>query len=165
MPRNILLLRNDLKDFIDTIVTEQMMNEFGLFMRDIIYKRVKSGKGLTENKVGVGDNSLKKLNELSEPYIKYRKKQKLGPLASPARSNLTFTGELLEAIVVKAIAKNVNVEIDDRGHSRFREGVRALALKVAKDGRPFFGLSDSEVKILDNFVNRKIRERIRSLNK
>ena len=165
MPRDLKFLKSDLSKIIEGAITTQMLQEFGTLMRDIIYKRVKAGKGVSvEKKVG-GGNSNTTLKDLSPAYIKYRSKKDLGPFASARRSNLTFSGELLESIIVKITGRTVKVEIEDVGHSNFKGGMRKLADKLAKEGRPFFGMSDTEVKILDNFVRRKIRERIRELNK
>lgn len=164
MPRDIKYLKSDLTKLIEGTITRAMLQEFGEAMRDMIYRRVKAGKGLTSDKVSVGGNSLTKLKELSPGYQRYRRKKDLGPFGSARRSNLTFSGELLESIIVKITGKGVTVEIEDVGHSHFQGGMRKLADKVSKEGRPFFGLSDTEVKILDNFVRRKIRERIRQLN-
>lgn len=163
MPRDIKFLKADLDRYIQSVVTKQMLKEFGEQMRDIIFNRVKAGKGLSSKKVSVGGNSLQKLKDLSESYIDFRRKHPpRGEFASARRSNLTYTGELLDAIIVKVRGESVTVEIENRAHSS-GQTTREVAKKVADGGRPFFGLSDSEVKILDNFVKRRIRQEVRKL--
>jgi hypothetical protein len=164
MAKPISQLGKDLEKFLLNVVTKDMKKMFAERAADIIYKRTKSGKGLTRNAVSVGNNSLKAIEPLSPGYIEYRKRRILGPYASPKRSNLTFSGELLESIVVKMLGNNVVVAIDSGKH---HSGIslEELARRVSDKGRPFFGLADSEVKILEGFVKRTIRDRIRQLQK
>jgi len=164
MARDISHLESDLKKFIASTITREMELEFAELVAQTIYKRTKSGKGLTINKVSWGDNSLKEIKPLSPEYVSYRSRKILGPFASPRRSNLTFTGELLESIIARIKGDSAIVEIQDIQHS---SGVKMkeLAEHVSENGRPFFGLADSEVKIVENYIRRKIRERIRFLNK
>lgn len=164
MARDIKYLEADLKKFIESIVTKEMKLEWAQLVADTIYKRTKSGKGLTQNKTSVGGNSLKKIEPLSDSYVRYRSSKILGPYASAKRSNLTFSGELLESIIAKVAGKAAIVEIQDTQHST-GIGMKELAQRVSDKGRPFFGLSDSEAKTLENYVKRKIRDKIRSLIK
>lgn len=164
MAKPISQLGKDLEKFLKDVVTKDLKLLFAQQAADIIYKRTKSGKGLTQNKVSVGGNSLKAIEPLSPGYVEYRKRSILGPYASPKRSNLTFSGELLESIIVKATGQNVTVEID-KGQHHSGISLEELAQRVSDKGRPFFGLADSEVKILEGFVKRTIRDRIRKLQK
>lgn len=161
MAKDIRYLESELKKFIESIVTKQMKLEWAQYVADTIYKRTKSGKGLTQNKTSVGGNSLKKIEPLSDGYVNYRSRRVLGPFASARRSNLTFSGELLESIVAKIAGDAAIVEIQDTQHST-GIGMRELAQVVSDKGRPFFGLADNEAKALENYVKRKIRDKIRS---
>ena len=162
MAKPISQLQAELKKFINSVITKEMKILFAQQAADTIYKRTKSGKGLTQNKVSVGSNSLKSIEPLSPGYVEYRKTKILGPFASAKRSNLTFSGELLESIIVKVSGENVTVEID-KGMHHSGISLDELARRVSDKGRPFFGLADSEVKILEGFVKRTIRDRIRKL--
>lgn len=160
MARDIKYLEADLRKFIESIVTKQMKLEWAQYLADIIYKRTKSGKGLTQNKVSIGGNSLKKIEPLSKGYVEYRKRKILGPYASPQRSNLTFSGELLESIVARLKGDAAVVEIENVQHY---SGISMpeLANRVSEKGRPFFGAADNEAKILESFIKREIRNKIR----
>lgn len=164
MAKDIKFLKADLQKFIESIVTKQMKLEWAQLVADTIYKRTKSGKGLTQNKVSIGGNSLKKIEELSPAYTQYRARRILGPFASPKRSNLTLSGELLESIIAKMRGNDAIVEIEDVMHGS-GINMRELAGHVSDKGRPFFGLADNEAKTLENYVKRKIRDKIRTLIK
>lgn len=158
----------DIKDFkaqikkiYESLITKEMKLEWAQKAADTIYKRTKAGQGLSSNKVSVGGNSLVKLKELSDPYKQYRSKKVLGPFGAPKRSNLTFSGELLESIIAKMQGSDAVVVMDTGDHYS-GVSVDELAKKVSDDGRPFFGLADVEVKVLENFVKRQIRDKIRS---
>lgn len=160
MARDIKFLKKDLEKLILTSVTQEMELLFAEHVRDTIYSRTKTGKGLTKNKSGFGKNELKPLNKLSPAYIKYRQSRVLGPYASAKKSNLTFSGELLESLVARISNKKGIVEIQKGKHWSGMD-VRALAQKVSEQGRPFFGLSDTELKTFENFVKRTIRDNLR----
>jgi hypothetical protein len=164
MAKPISQLGKEIEKFIKSVVTKDLKILFAQRAADTIYKRTKSGKGLTQNRVSVGNNSLKSIDSLSPGYVEYRKTRILGPFASPRRSNLTFSGELLESIIVKVTGENVTVEID-KGQHYSGISLEELAQRVSDKGRPFFGLADSEVKILEGFVKRTIRDRIRKLQR
>ena len=163
---NIKDLRPSLDKFIRSIVTDAMKLDWAQNAADTIYKRTKSGRGLSSYKVTWGGVGLKKLDDVSPGYAVYRKGRVSGAFAknSGRASNLTFSGELLESIAARiSSGGRAVVELQDGQHSNSDLSIRELADKVSKEGRPFFGLADSELKILDNYIRRKIRDRIRSL--
>ena len=159
----IATLEKDLSDMFRQLVTKQMKLEFAEKARDIIYKRTKSGKGLTRDKRAVIN-----LKKLSQRYIEdVRTKTVLGPFGSPKRSNLTLTGELLESIRIEYRNDAAYVEVPDDNRNSGKHTNKKIADYVSrvKAGRPFFGLADTERKILDAHVGRLLRDRIRALNK
>jgi hypothetical protein len=163
LARDIKYLGSDLKKLLESVVTKQMLEEIGQRMVDIIYKRTKSGKGLTEDKkFGAGLTPLKPLSEV------YKERRKIdgvrGKFGSVRKSNLTNTGEMLEAIVYKIVGNSVIVEVEASSRDDGLDN-KKLAGYVSKNGRPFFGLASTEEKILDSFIRRLIRERLRELNR
>lgn len=164
MARDIKFLQQDLKKLVESIVSREMLETIGARVVEIIQKRTRSGKGLDKDAQGVGGAGLTNLKPLSEMYREARKKMILGPFASANRSNLTMSGELLESIIYKIVGRDVVIEVEnsDRGDGLTN---KQLAKYVTDQGRPFFGLSTTEGKILDNFIRRLIRERLRDLNR
>ena len=157
MARSIYELEDYLKKRIKDIVDKEMIQLVAEEARDIIYKRVKSGKGLSAN-VKFGANIVP-LKKLSTEYITVRGKRILGPYGVPKKSNLTLTGELLEAMVFKIIGNGAILYIDNKTHEESGLPTQVLAQYVSEQGRPFFGLAVREEKILTAFIQRLIRAR------
>lgn len=153
------------------------MDRLGLMITDMIYKRVKTG-------YGVNGTKKEKLKSLSDSYIQYRKGKmyffkkngitiavkgrsnrlkKTGEFFSPARSNLTMTGQMLKAIEFKVKDTSVTVYINNnvRDDGKTNEQVAQL---VSKD-RPFLGITESESRILKNFIKNHIIEQMKSMIK
>lgn len=164
MAKNIKQLEKDIRKFLLDIITDAMKYDFANYTAETIYKRTKSGWGLVKNKVSFGGNSLRQIEDLSPGYIKYRAGRVTGAFGAPKRSNLTFTGELLESIAAST-SKPGQIEIQGGPHSIYKGDVQQLATKVSEEGRPFFGVADVEVKTIENYIKRKIRDRIRQLQK
>jgi hypothetical protein len=164
MAKDIEGLKKELMAIINKAVTKEVNTLFASKIAETIYKRTKSGKGLSQDTQEYGAASLVPIKPLSQKYIEYRKTKILGPFASARKSNLTFSGELLESIIVRIGAQSIFVEIDNANHSS-GQNLQEIADAVAKKGRPFFGISTTEAKTLDNFIRRIIRDRVRQLQK
>lgn len=125
---------------------------------DVIYKRTKSGKGVTSLK----DNAkLVKLNSLDPKYIKQRKGRDLGEFGRPAKSNLTLTGQMLNAIVYTEEFGRFILEIDQSARFDSNKTNAKIAEYVQDQGRLFFNLAESEQRIvrfeLEKIINKIIR--------
>lgn len=151
----------------------------GRLAREIIYKRVKSGKGVTDLTSEPQKNRLK---PLSTSYIEVRKglakyfvkdgslrrvpnsesfridRPKLGPFGSPNRSNLTFTGQMLESLSYEATARGFRVFVPSS--SRRNESVTnaQVARWVQEQGRNFLALTPDELTILVREIEREVRK-------
>lgn len=92
-----------------------------------------------------------KLKPLSDAYIEMRRKSrgKLSGMTAPARSNLTFTGQMLESL--KVIAKRFSVSIEPSGQRDDGISNQDVAQSVTRFGRPFISLSRLEIKQLKRF--------------
>jgi len=122
---------------------------------DLIYKRVKAGYGVTDQKAKAPQKD--KLTPLSEGYKKYRKKNKpTGEGASPNKSNLTYSGQLLKSL--KADTSNAKVKINAKG--QHKSGIsNAKLAEYVQELRPFLALTDKEQKQVMN----KLKEIFRSI--
>lgn len=159
MPRSIFELEDYLKKKIKQITDEEFLELVAQEARDIIYKRTKSGKGLSANKkFGAALTPLKKL---SSDYILIRGQRILGPFGTAKKSNLTLSGELLESMVYKITGNSVTLSVDTKTHEGTNITNQELAEYVTKQGRPFFGLAVIEEKILNAFIQRLIRARFK----
>ena len=124
--------------------------------RDIIYKRTKSGRGVTD----VGPRAQPaRLARLSTPYVERRKKTGVaGPFGSPGKSNLTYSGQMLESIRVQANARGFRVEIPNTRRANSNLTNSRVAQYVQDNGRPFFALTQDEIQILVREIEREVRK-------
>lgn len=159
-----------------------LLTESAGYVRKRIYDFTKAGKSLVTGS---------KLNELSPSYIAVRrnigrwskkrsKRQKLtdpimgkfvpGAFFSPARSNLTFTGQLLDALLftIDRQRSSFTVTVNDKTRKRApNEKIGSektnlqVAVKVAKDGRPFIGIDDKGLEILQRKIIQSLRRKLK----
>jgi hypothetical protein len=153
---------NDISKIIESkikkLVNKQLMEFIGERVKDIIRKRTKIGYGITsESKTR---SVSKKLKPLSSAYVKYRKKVGVkGEYGSPERSNLTNTGQMLDAIKVTAQQAKVLVEIAETTRDEGNITNKEVAKYVSKD-RLFFGLTKQEYQLLVRDVQEYIKRRL-----
>lgn len=136
------------------------MKLYGQFAIDQIVDRTRKGFGVRRT----GD-SQKPLKKLSPGYIKYRKKNrsKLHSTTSPSRSNLTFSGKLLDSMTIKELTNN---RVTWGPNRRLHKGGltnEQLGEIVAKQGRPFNHLSKQDIKKLLKLVDSVLQSRMRRL--
>lgn len=156
-------LKRDLKSIVENILTRDDMETILVRARDIIYRRSKSGKGLTSEKNG----SETKFPPLNDKYIQLRRTKVLGPLTRPNLSNITLSGELLESVTYRVISNKqgiVYVPNDNRADGDLTNKQLAEILATKKD-RLFMGLTTKDERILDAFINRLVRDKLRRQRK
>jgi hypothetical protein len=157
-------LPKDLDKLFDSMLDTKSLEIIAEWIRDTIYKRTKTGKGLNKINRAIGGATNKPLDKLSPEYAEWRKGKITGPFPkSGDKSNLTFTGELLESIEYSVKNNRIVVEIPEGNHSFYKISLRELLDEVEKK-RPFFGLSETEKKTLDSMIARMIREKLRAAN-
>ena len=131
------------KDVLKAIGNEAIM---------LIVKRTRLGYGVAEN-FGVKER-LKSMKPHSEKYQIWRKKNKakLSPMTTPARQNLTMSGEMLDnmTLQIKGSKAIVSTKFADR------------ASYQQKQGRIFNRLSELEVVQLRLFFLRNFKSLIKS---
>ena len=85
---------------------------------ELIYNRTKLGYGVSNDK---GGNAKKvKLPGHSDSYIDYRETYDhlLHDTTTPTKSNLTFTGQLLDALKFKIAGDGITIYIEDSGRKK-----------------------------------------------
>jgi len=123
---------------------------------DRIRKRTRLGYGVQDGKRG---NPREKLKELSEEYVKYRRGRINRAVARPKKSNLSFTGKLLDALYGKVINGKAVVQVKENR----KDGVknRDIIKGQAEQGRHFFELTDKEVKGLRSEIKKDLIKALR----
>lgn len=115
---------------------------------ELVKTRTRKGFGVANE-----GGPQKRLKPLSPKYIEKRKKLaargQLSPETSPARSNLTKTGDMLNDIKTSVGTNEARVYIDSAKNVTKAENVQ-------KD-RPFMNLSASEKKEIVKIINEKIK--------
>lgn len=132
------------------------MKEIGDFVLEKIRVRTRLGYGVSAHKSA--REKLKPLADVTKEIRKgFKASGKLSEFTSPGKSNLTFTGQMLDGLSVKVQSMGkVLVEITgNRKATRDPKAPRTnkeVARKVTDEGRPFMFLTDKDYKAVVNFV-------------
>jgi len=128
--------------------------------KDIIFKRVKQGFGVTSQTSKKAKR--KKLKVLSPSYIRQRKRNGVhGQFGSPSFSNLTNTGQMLDSIQVKTDRGGFTLLIPN---SRRKDGKTNsdVAQFVTDQGRAFFNFTQAEARILEQTAQQIINKIVKT---
>jgi hypothetical protein len=166
-----------------------LKSDLGKFTRDVVYKRVKSGKGVNSDKTPFLITKSVSLKPLSKSYRRYRQTgivefvakkwygriyekvnvkfhtgvPALGPFGRPGKSNLTFSGQMLQSMSWDVTKSGFIVLIPE---TRRREGKLTnaqLARYLAKKGRPFMNLTSGESRIVKSRMKKQIQQKLKKL--
>ena len=147
-----------LKDFQDSLDGKNIIKELAKEAAELVYKRVKSGKGVDSD---TSDSpSGKSLKPLSFRYKKFREKYdgQTGPFFSVGKSNLTLTGQMLGAMKWKITKLGFEIYIAKTSRNDSDSTNAEIAEYVAKQGRPFLALTVKEQRIIAKSYENKVRE-------
>lgn len=142
-------------------------------MADVI-KRTKSG---------LGTNG--KLEALSTSYVEFRKRWKafLASDTTPNKSNLTATGQLLEALYYRVVGNRFFIKVNSKQRDEGLGGEELVKTQVSKKkyemkskltneqvrkfvedaGREFLQLNDEEKRALEKFTAEVLRESLKDI--
>lgn len=130
----------------DEVAGKGAMLDVGKEAARLIKKRTRLGFGVT------GHNAKKaKLDKLSAPYTAARKRKKPPGPSSPSKSNLTYTGKMLDDLEARN-AKAGNAEIG------FKSPKSEEKAKWVSEDRPFNFISKSEFKQLRKFIQETLNK-------
>jgi hypothetical protein len=144
-------VEKDLKESLNN----SRMQKIGEFVVEKIRIRTRLGFGVSGNLKP--RERLKPLAEASKEIRKgFKKAGELSNLTTPGRSNLTFTGQMLDGLTVRVISMG-KIIVDVTGTRRIlKKGDlrtnKEVARKVTDEGRPFMYLTDKDYKAVVNFV-------------
>lgn len=163
MANDIKDLSKYLKQVESTIYNSRYTEDLGKEAAGIIYRRTKSGIGVNTEGNRPEQTRKKTLKPLSARYIERRQKTGVrGKFGSPAESNLTYTGQMLESITVNATDRSFDLEIPSTRRDDGKTN-KEVAGYVRKGGRPFFALVQDEVAILEKTVRDTVRSLLRKI--
>jgi hypothetical protein len=216
--KDFLKLQNNLKKIANSLNDQRITLRLARKVREIVYRRVKSGYGVDDDSVNISEANKVKLKELSQSYKDYRnglvvfytnkngnvirlgaydKKKsygrtkdgglrvtrqkvyneklkitppKLGDFGRPDKSNLTLSGQMLDAMVIQAGNNGFRVFIADTARKKVHPKQQTpnltnkqVAEYVSLNGRPFMALTAGEVRILKQECETIIKEQIAKL--
>lgn len=146
---------NRFKQATEVAVTPQESKRLGDLMARQVRTRTRLGYGATQN------GSQRKLDRLSERYKEYREDhaEELSGATTPGRSNLTATGQMLDAIQAvgsrgKVVLELVGKRTGELGGRRSRLTNAQVAKYVQEQGRRFFDFTKAE----RNFLVREVKQ-------
>lgn len=159
LDRLIKTLDIQIRDLLTPKELEGVMQE----ARDAIYKRTKAGRGVAYDVVEKDSPPPMetKLPPLSGKYKEQRKRKGVkGDFGSPNRSNLTNTGQMLNAMKVRVTSKGAEIYIErsSRTDSKLTNEDVALFASIL---RPFFHISSKQSKIINSRLQRLVRDKLR----
>lgn len=153
-----------LKAVLDKVFAAVNVAQWMQETADDIKKRTRMGYGVEKD-----FDPKAPLKYLSQKYVDYRKKDPNGELSSATsarKSNLTYTGQMLDALRGSSKGKYQG-EIwlqDDRKPTKNQKrsfGNNDLAVWNAEKGRNFMAISDLEFKRLNQKIEKVLVEEIR----
>lgn len=150
---NFKTLTIKLQNLIHELEDKALYSEIGQDVSKNVKDRTRSG-------FGVEDNGAKavKLKALKSSYKKERRRlRKTGKLSSdtsPAKSNLTKTGEMVDSVTYTADPKSVNIYI--KGPKN-----KEKAKYQVNEGRSFMNLSKREIQDITDIIEEKLKKDIR----
>lgn len=148
-------LKNNIFTKVNKSLDKTYMVKVGNILADDIARRTRLGFGVKKS-----GQLRQKLKPLTPKYKDFRKKnkRKLYSLTTPKKSNLTFTGQLLNSL--KARSEGIGrVTVFFKGTHKNLDGSKMpnglLANYVSKK-RPFLGPSNREIQRLKTNIKNRI---------
>jgi hypothetical protein len=145
------------------IISQEVATELVDVIIDVVKQRTRQE----------GEGAKGSLKALERSTIKFRERysNRLHPDTSPSKSNLTATGQLIDAIRGKAVQGKVKIDIKPGTRKAGITGKRSKdkisnedVRKYVEDaGREFLALSTDEKKELDALTIDLIKEKLRDL--
>ena len=151
----------------------------------IIYNRTKSGYGVNKEGLDPDQTKRQRLKPLSPGYVQQRRgkvafrkskyghtyplkkgfeKPKLGKFGSPARSNLTFSGQMLEALGFKVSGGNIFIRVKATRRPGEDLNNRELS-EIVSEERPWLSLTRTEWRILKKDIEAMATKAIKKIFK
>lgn len=137
---------------VKKLTNKDNLEDIGNILAEDVKKRTRLGRGVPKSE---GETiKLKPLEPKTKLNRKLLKKQgKLtGPNATPAKSGLNQTGQMLESLTVKSKLANFTIELDAEGKRKAE-----LVAKIDKQRFTFMNFSKAEVKRMIRLMEESIK--------
>lgn len=171
--RNLDRLFQKLKGVFEVSGSPELLKGIAKFSRDRIYQFTKAGKSLADKSGNA--KPLLPTKYLTKKIKKWweAKGKPTGALFNWRRSNLTMTGQMLDALSYSynRLKKSASIFVKDtsrpiegpvlRGKKPEKLTNAQVARRVARDGRPFLGMDDLGKRRIIQLVREQIRNEIR----
>lgn len=168
-----------------------LKRDLASFTRDMLYKRIKSGKGVTSDRTPFASTSAVQLKPLSKNYKRYRRtgyatftakkyygriyeqvnvefyvgKPALGEFGRADKSNLTLSGQLLRSMQFDIKKFGFVILIPETARRGSKITNAKLARYLSENGRPFMNLTAGEIRVVKSRMAKQIQKRLKSLLK
>lgn len=146
-------------------INDEDMSALGKFIARLIKIRTRLGFGVSEN--GTPKKKLKELSGRPKPYKSTihqreiaKKKGELSKETTPIKSNLTMTGRMLDSITIAVSKLKVIVSIPNSSRPDSKATNKEIARYNEEKGRPFFHVSDSEIRQIKREAARIIKSKL-----
>ena len=134
------------------LLRTKTLDDIGEKAVDMLVQRTRLGYGIKEP----GSQKQKKLDKLSPKYKAYRKLHKPTGNSTPAKSNLTYTGQMLDDVQYKVQGEKRDGRSVEIGI--YEDESAKKAGWVTDGGRAFMGLTKAQVKELKIWIGRNLRK-------
>lgn len=141
----------EMEKLIKSVSKKSNFERIGEFAANLIKKRTLLGYGVRDQ-----GGKKEKLKALSAKYKDFRKKNPPTGPTTAGKSNLTYTGDMLNAVDYKVNGTNIEIGIFDDAESE-------KAFWNMLNDREFINLSDSEIKQVGQYIKKIIDEEINKL--
>lgn len=146
-------LQDKLQDAVDHVTSKTYMNELGNDLIKDIQKRTRLGYGVEES---LGKQAkFKPLAESTKKSRKYKKRKgELSGDTSPAKSNLTETGDMVKDLYIQTKLNKLELKLKTQ-LSRDKAGWNE------EKGRTFLNISGPQYKQLVKTIQKTISEKLK----
>lgn len=157
--RSLTRFKATLRDLQTTSLRKKDLSPIATELTETVYNRIKSGFGVTSD--ASARSKGVRLKALSQSYIEQRRRTGVGgDQGTPNRSNLTYSGQLLDSLRAIARPGEILLEIEN---TRRREGkTNRQVARYVREERPFLAMTKKEAAIVDRGVRARILARIRA---
>lgn len=144
----------EVKKILEKLKSPESLKELGTKVIDMVRNRTRLGYGCSK------DGKKEKLDALSDPYVKQRRNRKkkgtLSSLTSPAKSNLTLTGDMLKNMDYKVDKEQLVIEFSDEFSTN-------KATWNTDKERPFMNLTEQETKRVTELIKDEVAKLVKSI--
>lgn len=139
------------------LLNKKTMEDIGEKASDMVRERTRLGYGIKEP----GSDKQKKLTALSRGYKNQRKRNPPTGPSTPAKSNLTYTGKMLDDIDYKVKGEDKDGRSIEIGIYDEESAEKAEWVTTNDPKRAFMGLTKAQIKELKVWMGKNYKKLIK----